>query len=153
MSISDQSLYVAMVEGAAIVGARTVPYPHSYTITTRRVVHPISPERAQALVDAKIIAGKPQDALWDTIHFRAANPDQVRTWAFEAFPRGWGYCAACGERVEPSKRYAQPTATRHGFAMFVDADGKKRAGPACDGSLKPLLDPIVPRPPVAANAA
>lgn len=144
-TISDRMLYVHLAEGICIVAAREVPFPHRYTMTVRGVVHEMSVDRAQALVDDKIIVGAPVDALWDRITFRVADRDRVRDIAFRYLPRGWGYCAHCGEMVEPSAKHEAPTAPRHGFTFKVVDGKKKENSPACDGSLKPLLDPVIPQ--------
>lgn len=152
-AVPRKNMIAALAAGAPITGFRVMPFPHRYSIVVRGIARELESSDVQALVDEKVIAGQPRDMLWDTIDFRVTDNAWVLSEVFAYFPRGFGYCAVCGELLEPSKvarstdsgtatpSLVPPTAARHGFQRGPD---RKEITPACEGSNKPLVDTLLP---------
>lgn len=142
-SIERKRLFVHLAEGAEILASRVMPNPHRHAMQVRGDVWEVETAQVQQLVDEKLIAGKPVDALWDSIVFRAVDAPRIRAIALAYFERGWGYCPHCGDLLGPPKNQATMIAPRHGFTWGIE-DGKRIQTAACEGSGKPLTAPVLP---------
>jgi hypothetical protein len=130
------AILAELARGSSISASRQYPFPHEYVLVRGdQVLLSLDEHQVQRLVDRKLIAGKPLDALWDTIDFHVERADTIRREALEHWKHGFGWCAVCGEIIALSDK---DVATRHGFTR---GDAKR---PPCTGSGQPLLDAVRP---------
>lgn len=135
--IERRRLFLALAENSPILAARVMPFPHKHRIDARGRWYSVDATQVQALVDAKLIAGTPNDALWDSITFKVTDARGIEGQVRSYYPRGYGYCVSCGDLFEPLQKDESPVASRHGFVRGPD---RKEISPPCEGSGKPLVD-------------
>jgi hypothetical protein len=129
-------LLAELARGSTISASREYPFPHEYVLVHGdAVLLSLEEAQVQRLVDRKLIAGKPQDPLWDTIDFHVERADQVKRDALEHWKHGFGWCATCGALLCRTEKDVAP---RHGFTQ---GDAKT---PPCTGSGQPMVHVVKP---------
>lgn len=133
-SVGVRELVALLVLGADIESRRVVPFPHRAFVRHVGVLGDVElfvPEPLiQRLVDDRVLAGRPVDALWDRIAYSVQAPATLQALARkDYFPCGFGQCPVCGEF--PLKAGRRANAPPHGAC-------KDTGTPPCGGSGSPL---------------
>jgi hypothetical protein len=130
------AILAELARGSTISASREYPFPHEYVLVRGdAVLLALEEAQVQRLVDRRLIAGKPHDALWDTIDFHVERADVITRDALEHWKHGFGWCATCGALLSRTEKDIAP---RHGFTR---GDAKQ---PPCTGSGQPMVDVVKP---------